>query len=291
MMNILTFDIEDWYHPNLAIIDSEKSIKIEDRVVDPTLKIINMLEQTNNRATFFVLGEVAKKFPELVQEMINKGHEVGSHGYRHDLVYNYTKYQFETDIQKAVEVLENITNQKVLGYRAPSWSLNEQTPWVWETLLSHGFKYDSSIYPYKTFLYGNNSSPRFIHQFELKNGELMQEVPPSAVEVLGKRLPFSGGFFLRVSPTWYLDWGISQYERVGKPAVIYLHPWEIDVEQPRLQLSTKDRFIMYVNIRKTETKLMRLLNKYQFESIKNYLSLSTEAKNSASNSLSVDAVM
>ncbi len=289
MMNLLTFDIEDWYHPNLVSHDSMDISKYEDRVVEPTLRIINMLAETNNKATFFVLGEVAMKFPELIQEIVKKGHEVGSHGYRHNLIYNYTKYQFETDINKSVKLLENTINQKILGYRAPSWSLNEKTPWVWEVLNAFGFEYDSSMYPYKTFLFGNNNSPRFEYDIELQNGSKIKEIPPSAAEIMKKRVPFAGGFFLRVAPVWYIDWCIKQYNELGKPAVIYLHPWEIDVGQPRLPLSKKDRFITYANLNKAEEKLFRLLKKFKFESIKNYLLNMEYSKNSSPEVISVKA--
>ncbi|MFQ5601723.1 MAG: XrtA system polysaccharide deacetylase [bacterium] len=273
MINLLTFDIEDWYHPTLAYGDSLDTKNIEPRVVEPTLRILNMLEQTKNRATFFVLGEVAEKFPDLVKAMIDQGHEVASHGFCHDLVYDYTKYQFETDIKKSVEVLEGITNQKVQGYRAPSWSLNSHTDWAWEILHEHGFQYDSSLYPFETYLYGDNSSPRFQYEIELKDGEKLIEIPPSALEVMQKRLPFSGGFFLRIFPLWYIYRGIRQYNNQQKPAVMYLHPWELDVEQPRLTLKAKDRFILYANLKNTEKKLRRLLQKIKFTSIKEYLSL------------------
>ena len=281
-MNLLTFDIEDWYHPTLAYKDFLDREKIEHRVVEPTLRIINMLEETNNKATFFVLGEVAAKFPELVQEIVRTGHEVASHGYSHNLVYSYTKYQFETDIRRSLEVLETATNKKVLGYRAPSWSLNEKTPWAWEVLNASGFKYDSSMYPFKTYLYGDNNSPRFEYEIELENGDRIKEIPPSAVEILGRRFPFAGGFFLRVVPTWCVNWGIRQYNALGRPAVVYLHPWEIDVNQPRLDLDAKERFIMYANLAKTESKLARLLARYKFDSIGNCFSFSNSPEGSLS---------
>lgn len=278
MINLLTFDIEDWYHPSLATINASQKVKLENRVVEPTLRIINMLEKSNNRATFFVLGEVAEAFPELLEEMINHGHEVASHGYHHDLVYNYTKYQFETDIKRSVEVLENIVNERILGYRAPSWSLNQKTPWAWDVLYSFGIKYDSSLYPYRTFLYGDNTSPRFEYDIALENGEVMKEIPPSVAKMFKKRWPFSGGFFLRVAPIWYMNWCISQHNRIDQPAVIYLHPWEIDVGQPRLPLSSKERFIMYANLRRTEKKLERLLERHTFTSIREHFSFKKDTR-------------
>ncbi len=273
MDNILTFDIEDWYHPNLANKEALAKLEMEDRVVEPTLRILNMLDDTENFATFFVLGDIAEKFPDLILEIVNRGHEVGSHGYRHNLVYNYTKIQFETDIKKSVSVLETAINKKIVGYRAPSWSFNEKTPWAWDVLHDNGFLYDSSMYPFKTFLYGCNESPRFKYKKELQNGKTFTELPPSVVECFGKRLPFSGGFFFRVSPALYVNWCIRRINKLGKPTVVYLHPWEIDVEQPRVDVSTKDNFILYANLHKTEKKLQTLLRRHSFISIAEYLSL------------------
>ena len=273
MINIMTFDIEEWYHSNLTDLKALAKFKIEDRVVDLTLRILDLLDETKNSATFFVLGDVAEKFPELALEIINRGHEVGSHGYRHNLVYNYTKAQFEEDIRRSVDVLGKAINRKILGYRAPSWSFNESTPWAWDVLNENGFQYDSSMYPFKTFLYGCNESPMFKYKKELQNGSTLTELPPSVIDFWGKRLPFSGGFFFRVSPLWYVNWCIRRINKLGNPAVIYLHPWEIDVEQPRVDVSAKDNFILYANLRKTEMKLRSLLKQHSFVSMKKYLSL------------------
>ncbi|MFQ5649772.1 MAG: polysaccharide deacetylase family protein [bacterium] len=273
MKNILTFDIEDWYHPNLADKELLNDLPLEDRVEAPTLRILNMLDETNNKATFFVVGDVVEKFPNLVAEMVRRGHEVGSHGHRHNLVYQVTKAQFETDLTQALKTLEKITNRRVLGYRAPSWSLGQRTPWAWHVLNELGFAYDSSLYPFETFLYGDNGSPRFEFQVELPDGGTFREIPPSVAEVLGKRLPFSGGFFFRVVPYALIKWGIRQHHAVGKPAVMYLHPWELDVDQPRLKVDARKRFILYANLDKTERKLQRLLREFRFVSIRDYLGL------------------
>ncbi len=271
MKNILTFDIEDWYHPNLADKQLLQGITLEDRVVEPTLRILNMLDETRNTATFFVVGDVAEKFPELVREMAARGHEVGSHGYRHNLVYDYDKSQFKSDLRQALEALNRAVDSEVIGYRAPSWSLSrKRTPWAWEVLSECGFRYDSSLYPFETFLYGDNDSPRYSYEVALPDGEMFPQIPPSAAEVFGKRLPFSGGFYFRVVPYHAIKLGIRQYNRAGQPAVIYLHPWEIDVEQPRLPVAATRRFILYANLNKTERKLMRLLQDMKFTSIREH---------------------
>ena len=152
LSNILTFDLEDWYHGNFLNEDISEWDTYEDRVVEPTLKIISMLENTGNKATFFVLGYVAEKFPELVEQIHQKGHEIASHGYDHKLAYEKSKSEFEADVKRSIEMLEEITNEKVIGYRAPYWSLNEDMDWAWEVLYSCGIQYDSSIYPFKTYL-------------------------------------------------------------------------------------------------------------------------------------------
>lgn len=292
MKNILTFDVEDWYHPNLADLEKLQDRKIEDRVLEPTLRILNMLDETQNRATFFVLGEVAEKFPELVKEIAYRGHEVASHGYCHNLVYNYTKSHFETDINQAIELLQTIINRKILGYRAPSWSLDKQnTPWAWEVLKAAGFVYDSSVYPYKTFLYGDMDAPRIPYDIVLEGKQFLKEMPPSVVEIFGKRVPFSGGFFFRMVPYRFIKWGIRQHNRAGYSAVIYLHPWEIDVEQPRLPVGVKKRFILYANISRTERKLRRLMNEFQFTTIQNYFGFEAQEPSPQKKSLSSNQVV
>ncbi|MCG8604722.1 polysaccharide deacetylase family protein [bacterium] len=287
--HLLTFDIEDWYHPTLAHRDGHLKGELEDRVVEPTLRIISLLHKTNNKATFFVLGQVAEKFPDLIREMVQHGHEVGSHGYAHNLVYDYTKYQFETDIARSIEVLQKAADITVFGYRAPSWSLNQRTPWAWQVLKSFGFSYDSSLYPFKTYLYGDNEASRFEYEIEIENDDPIMELPPSAIEVGGRRLPFAGGFFLRVAPLWYIRFGLRQYEKFGRSAVVYLHPWEIDVDQPRLPASRRDRFIMYANIERTEAKLLYLLERYRFDSIANYLAATQRTPVSSTATLSREA--
>lgn len=278
MKNILTFDIEDWYHPNLADKDLLSSLPQEDRVEAPTLRIINMLEDTNNKATFFVVGDVAEKFPHLVQKIVDSGHEVSSHGYRHNLVYDYTRVQFDTDIGKSVELLSSITGQPVLGYRAPSWSLGKKTPWAWEVLHAHDFIYDSSMYPFETFLYGDNSSPRFDYEIPISKNVSLREFPPSVAEILKRRVPFSGGFFFRIVPYACIKMAIRQYNRRNRPAIIYLHPWEIDVDQPRADVDMKRKFILYANIEKTEAKLMKALREFSFTSIQDYYQLKSITK-------------
>jgi len=286
--NMLSFDIEDWYHPNLAKTDCLRDITKEDRVKEPTLRILNLLDETKNSATFFILGEVAQRFPALVTEIANRGHEVASHGFCHNLVYNYTKDQFETDINKALKTLTDITGQEILGYRAPSWSLGKDTPWAWGVLHDSGFIYDSSVFPFKTFLYGDSSAPRFDYGIGLDGDRGIREVPPSVMRISGQRVPFSGGFYFRILPYQFIKAGIQQYNNLGKPSLLYVHPWEMDVGQPRLNLPARDRFIMYANIKRTEKKLRKVLQDYRFVSIKDYFDAAAPQSQSHDISLRVE---
>ncbi|MFX0199075.1 MAG: polysaccharide deacetylase family protein [Candidatus Hodarchaeota archaeon] len=270
MNNILTFDLEDWYHGNFLDSDNNQADPV-DRVIEPTLKIIKILKDTSNKATFFVLGSVADKYPELIKKIYQEGHEIASHSFEHKLIYNLGRDKFAADVKKSVNILENIIGEKIYGYRAPYWSLYLQTDWAWDVLQKNGLLYDSSLYPYKTYLYGDNSIPRF--KYDLNNYSLF-EIPPSILKVLEIRIPFCGGFYFRVLPYWFVKWGINRINKLDKqPAVFYLHPYEIDIEKPKSSHGFKNNFILHANIKKTEQKLLNLLMDFKFVSIKDYYNL------------------
>lgn len=269
MKNVLTFDIEDWYHANYKEVDSSKWAAYEERVQEPTRKILRLLKGTQNSATFFVLGYVAERFPDLILEIADEGHEVASHGYNHKLVYQQTKEEFNKDVRKSKHIIEDITKNKVIGYRAPSWSVSiSRMPWVWKSLREMGFLYDSSIFPFKTFLYGDGKSNPYFHEIYLPNGDIIYEAPPSIMQFGSIRFPFSGGFYFRLLPLTIINFAIHNLNRHNHPAILYLHPREIDNEQPRLSLNFRDTFIHYWSIKNTEKKLIGLLNSNEFTSIK-----------------------
>lgn len=271
MVNILTFDLEDWYHGNF--LENEEQIKNrESRVVEPTLRILELLKQTNSKATFFVLGSVAEEYPALIKKIHEQGHEIASHGYKHRLVYKLSPQEFSKDVDKSLKVLHSIINEKIIGYRAPYWSINPDMEWPIETLIENGMLYDSSIYPFKTYLYGDNEAPRFKYKVQTKKSRQFIELPPSVLEVLGKRIPFCGGFYFRLLPYWLIRRGFQQINKKEKqPAVFYLHPYEIDNKKTKNSKGFKNNFILHVNVKKAEKKLTKLLNDFQFISIKNYL--------------------
>jgi polysaccharide deacetylase family protein (PEP-CTERM system associated) len=269
MNNILTFDIEDWYHGNF--LDDSSHMDPVDRVVEPTLKITSMLRDTSNKATFFVLGCVADKHPGLIKEISREGHEIASHSYEHRLAYDLDPGVFAEDIKRSVGTLEDIVGEKIRGYRAPYWSLYRNTDWAWDVLEENGLLYDSSLYPYKTYLYGDNTIPRF--RFDLAKSPLF-EVPPSTLEISRMRIPFCGGFYFRVLPYWFVRWGIKRINRSeDEPAMFYLHPYEIDPAKPRSSQGLRNNFILHANVKRTEGKLVRLLTDFQFVSIRDYYGL------------------
>lgn len=267
MKNILTFDLEDWYHGNF-LDNGENNI---DRLVEPTLKILKILKDTANRATFFVLGCVAEKYPDLIKKIHKQGHEIASHSFEHKLIYNRDRNEFARDIEKSVKVLENIIEDKIFGYRAPYWSLNFNTNWAWKILYQNGMTYDSSVYPYKTYLYGDSNAPRFKYNVNCDKNCSLLEIPPSTIEIWGKRIPFCGGFYFRILPYWFIKWGINRINNLDKqPAVFYLHPYEIDVNKPKSSKGFRNNFILHANIKKAEKKLWRLLKDFRFVSIKEF---------------------
>jgi polysaccharide deacetylase family protein (PEP-CTERM system associated) len=271
MKNILTFDLEDWYHGNFLHDEYGNNASNEDRVIDPTTRILDMLKQTQNTATFFILGEVAEKYPELIREIHRRGHEVASHCYEHRLVYNRTKEDFSCDLEKSVRVLEEIVQEPVLGFRAPYWSVYRENEWVWEVLHAQGIKYDSSLYPFRTYLYGDNCFPRFRYQIQTSVNGRLEEIPPTTLDFYGRRLPFCGGFYFRILPYWFVKWAINRVNRIEQqPVVFYLHPYEIDKNKPRSSNGWRNNFILHANVKKTESKLRRLLTDFRFVSVREF---------------------
>lgn len=251
--NIFSIDLEDWYHS----FYTGKPLKTNEyRIVKPTEEILRLLKQTKNKATFFVVGEIAQRHPQLIKEISRQGHEIACHSLHHNFIYNMTKNKFENDLIQSKEILESLTHQKIIGYRAPSWSVSkDQTPWFWDILKKHQFKYSSSIFPFKTFLYGDNQAKRF--QNTINN---ISEIPPSTYQVFQKRFPFSGGFYLRCLPFPLIRHFTNQINHQKQPVIFYIHPREIDPGQPKMKLPIKENFIHYFNINGTLDKLSSILN-------------------------------
>lgn len=274
MRNLLTIDLEEWFHANYhdGVFDPHQTYEV--RIIQNTERLLALFHEHQATATFFVLGYVARQHPQLIRQIAAAGHEIASHGYAHQLIYQQTPAVFKEDVRQAKELAEEIIGQKVKGYRAPSWSITPKSLWAWEVLEELGFAYDASVFPIKTYLYGLPSSPRFPYhpKYEGKTFKLL-EIPSSTVRILNKNIPFAGGFYLRALPYPFISQGLKAVNRQSEPAVIYLHPREIDPGQPRLTLSPKESFIHYYGVKGCERKLVRLLRNFKFTSIESYYGL------------------
>jgi len=270
--NLLTFDTEEWFHANYEQVDLAECRGKGSNFRQQMDKLLHLCSDTGCRATFFVLGCIGEDYPDVVRSIARAGHEVASHGYSHQLAYAQTRDVFQADVKRSVSILENLTGVKVQGYRAPSWSIVEKNLHYLEALEELGLSYDASIFPVKTFLYGIPDAPTAIHHPRVNGRELnLFEVPMSVTRLLGKNIGYSGGFYFRFFPYFFINQCIKKANRQGESAIVYLHPREIDAEERRLNLSWKEAFIHFYNIRGTKAKLERIMKEFTFISIAEHL--------------------
>jgi polysaccharide deacetylase family protein (PEP-CTERM system associated) len=270
MVNAMTIDVEDYFHVSVfdGVVPREGWNRFESRVCANTDRMIEIFADAGVRATFFVLGWVGERFPELVRRLADGGHEIASHGYAHRLIYDQTPAAFREDVRRAKGVLESAAGCRVDGYRAPSYSVTPRSLWALDVLIEEGYRYDSSIFPVHHDRYGIPVSPRYPYVIERPGGSLL-EVPGSTVRVGPLNLPVGGGGYFRILPYAWTRWGIDRLNRVERrPAVFYLHPWEIDPDQPTLPASRLGRFRHYRNLKDTEARLRRLLRDFRFSSMR-----------------------
>ncbi len=269
MKNIFTVDLEDWFCAYNHRINIKDWNKQELRVVDNTRKILRLLSKHNTKATFFVLGWIAEKVPYLIKEIESDGHEIATHGYSHSLITQMIPKEFEDDIKKAFEVTASVSNQSIIGFRAPSFTITKNTMWALPILKDNGIKYDSSVFPVGFHPdYGINDSDLNIHQL---NG--ITEVPLSVAEIFGKKVPCSGGGYFRIFPYSITKKLINTCNKQGRPVIFYIHPWEVDPGQPKRTLPFSKKIRHYYNLENTEKRLGKLLSDFEFQTIKETLNL------------------
>ena len=265
----LSFDVEE--HFQVSAFESPMRRRhwdqFESRVQLNTEKLLELLAKKGVQATFFILGWVAERYPSLVHQIAWAGHEVASHGYAHELITSQTPVVFREDIRKAKAILESILSKPVLGYRAPSFSITKDTMWATQVLVEEGYIYDSSIFPVVHDRYGVPSANPELHQLSTASG-LLWEVPPSTVKCLGVRLPVAGGGYFRLYPYPVLRALLRKLEGEGAPLVMYMHPWEFDPDQPRMEGSMVSRMRHYLNLDKTEGRMRALLEDFSFAPIR-----------------------
>jgi polysaccharide deacetylase family protein (PEP-CTERM system associated) len=264
MNNAFTIDVEDWYHTMDFNFPINTWNNYEDRI-DYNLKtILEKLSKHNTKATFFVLGCVASKHPELIREIANQGHEIGSHGNMHKMITTQSEEEFKEDIMVSREILQDIVQKKVNLYRSSSWSIVPKTVWALNILEQEGFICDSSIQPFKTPLSGFKNSPREPF-YPIINGEKLNllEFPPSVLSLGKLCFPFCGGLYLRMLPIKFIKDALKNVNKTTQ-GLIYTHPWEWDVNQPKLKVPPHIKFTHYYNLQNTINKLDNLLDNFDF---------------------------
>ncbi|MBD3289555.1 DUF3473 domain-containing protein [candidate division KSB1 bacterium] len=274
-LNALTIDVEDWFQvANLQdIVNFKDWDKFESRISLTLTQILNLLCEKNVGATFFVLGWIAERFPALIKQIDDYGHEIATHGYSHRCIYEMNEREFKSDLQKSIELIGNITGKDILGYRAPNYSIIPNTIWAFKILAQCGIRYDSSIFPIKHNRGGFVSAPRFPFIIDLEQDGKLIEFPLSTIRLLGNNFPVAGGAYLRLYPYWFIRSALRKLNDAGKPVIIYIHPWEIDYFQPRLKTNFSSRLKHYGNLALTEQKIKKLLSDFQFASISEVIGL------------------
>jgi polysaccharide deacetylase family protein (PEP-CTERM system associated) len=262
VVNILQIDVEDWY----CDLEVSRWGSYEPRVEASTDKILSILEKTANRATFFILGHVAERFPGMVKRIADQGHEIGSHGYNHRRIPDQTPEEFAEDVARSVDLLEGITGQKVKGYRAPQFTVMKETLWALDILKKQGLEYDSSVFPVATPLYGLADAPLYPYKVDFANGgdgKGLMEIPLSIYRtpLVGKKVPVAGGFYFRFFPYFFVAHALRKLNKEGHVAVCYLHPWELDPGKPRVEGL---KWYHYYRLASTEGKFRRLAQDFKF---------------------------
>jgi polysaccharide deacetylase family protein (PEP-CTERM system associated) len=267
--NVVSVDVEDYFHAEAFsdVVDRARWDSYASRVVPNTRRLLQLLGTLNVRATFFVLGWVAERFPGLVREIAAGGHELGCHSYWHRLIYKLDAAEFREDTRRAKDIIEQLVGQPVAGYRAPTYSVVHRSAWALEILAELGFTYDSSIFPIHHDLYGMPDAPRAPFRVQTPAGPLI-EFPITTFRVAGHNLPVGGGGYLRLLPKLYTRIGLKRAQSEGVPIVIYIHPWEVDPDQPRLPGRLSSRLRHYTNLSRTLDRFQGLLEAGNYTSFR-----------------------
>lgn len=274
VVNALSFDLEEWFH-NTHL---EKYIKrsewdrYESRIERNLEPILSLLGSKRVLATFFVLGWVAERHPDLIKKISDQGHEIATHGWSHVRAYQQGPDEFEAELKRAIDVLKSITGQPVLGHRAACFSITSDSQWVIDILMRNGFIYDSSIYPIVHDKYGMTRSPIFPYVIREQKNRRLVEFPLSSYKFLRINIPVAGGGYFRLYPYVFTRWFIEKLNQAGHPVMVYLHPPEFDPEQPEVKIDQVNKFRIYVGIKNNLKKLKRLLEDFSFVPVREALS-------------------
>ncbi len=264
LVNGMSVDVEDWFQVGAfeGVIDRSEWASLADRVDRNCDQILRLFAQVNVKATFFTLGWVAQRHPALMRKIVAEGHELASHGWDHERVFRMDAAAFARDLERSRKTIEDASGVRIIGYRAPSFSIDARTPWAFEVLAEQGFSYSSSVAPIAHDHYGWREAPRFA--FRPLAGADLLEIPVTTATFAGRRLAAGGGGFFRVLPYRFTRWAIDQVNRSEeRPAVFYFHPWEIDADQPRVENAPlKSKLRHYTNLSAMDAKLQKLLQEF-----------------------------
>ncbi len=283
MRHIMTVDVEDYFQVEAfaEIVSRESWDFWPCRVVESTRVALDLFDRYETKATFFFLGWIAKKFPALVREVQARGHELACHSFWHRPVYSLTPAEFREDTQQAKDVIEQASGTRVIGYRAPSWTITNRCMWALDILAEMGFLYDSSIFPIRHDIYGVPGAHRLPYTWSCGNGKNLREFPPATVRIAGLTLPAAGGGYLRILPIRYNEFAFRQMiTKHQQSVVVYFHPWELDPDQPRIRAKPRSTFRHYTNLGKMQGRVRKLLEQYSFGTFRSVLEQSGAVKNS-----------
>jgi len=272
VVNALTVDLEDWYHVCGAgeTADPPYWDAYESRVTRNAHTILSLLRRWDARATFFVLGYIAEREPELVRTIAREGHEVGTHGHLHRRIFEMSPAEFEADLSRSLDAISAAVGGRVVGYRAPEWSIRPHTMWALAVLRKHGILYDASMVPLTRM--GDRSYPRLPCRFSTDYGDIA-EFPLTTMRCFGENIPFTGGLPMRLVPYFHILSTIRDLNERGRPALVYVHPWEFDTEQPRIALPWSRKFMHYFNLSATPRKFVGLLKHLRFAPVREVLAV------------------
>ncbi len=266
IVNVFTVDFEDWYQ-GLEIHKVDTWHKFESRIERNCAKILEILKTHDVRGTFFVLGYLAERYPHLIKMIDGLGHEIGSHGYSHTQVFRMTPEGFSSELSRTNEAVYKAIGKNPIGFRAPIFSIVKESSWALDVLVKNGYRYDSSIYPTLNYRYGIVKADRFRHELATESDRRIIEIPVATAKFLKINLPVGGGAYFRVWPYMVTKWAFRQLNRQGRPGVFYIHPWELDPEQPRIELPKRLSLTHYHRLASTEKKLHKLLTNFKFSSM------------------------
>ncbi len=281
LFNVLTVDLEEWFvvEALASRYRFEDWPSLESTLERNCIRLLKLFARNQVTATWFILGWCAEQHPDLIRRIADSGHEIGCHSYRHIQVDSLTPEEFREDTERALEAISKPLRSRPIGYRAPSWSINNTVPWAFDILSDLGFEYDSSIFPIKHDLYGMPTGPRTLHKLKTSNGNYLFEFPASTQRFFGQNIPLGGGGYLRHSPYWYSRRMIRKLNHQGQPVVAYVHPWEFDPDPPEIPgMTYLQRLRMRGSTSVFEQKLDRLIGEFEFTTMRNHIRLATRSR-------------